>query len=216
MDLTGIELSSISLLFSIIVVSFLGLFTYILNGLFLNKALMSGTNLLVGALLPAIALTITASIATNFALSLGMIGALSIVRYRTPVRSSYELTLLFLLITMGVVGGVNLSTSVLLCIFCALISGGIYSYFKYIGKDITGQVDGAHYKLTRISATFLGKYSHLKLNEMDGDIGSVNQYKSKGGLEFTKVDYVIKDPENAIKTYEKICQHKDIQDVSLI
>jgi len=50
------------------------------------------------SLLPPITMVITTLIAGNIALSLGMIGALSIIRFRTPVRSSYELVIYFLLL----------------------------------------------------------------------------------------------------------------------
>ena len=45
---------------------------------------------------------ITIAISDNWALSLGMIGALSIVRFRNPVRSSFELTLFFIYIVIGI------------------------------------------------------------------------------------------------------------------
>ena len=51
-------------------------------------------------LLPNIAYVVTTVIANNIALSLGMIGALSIVRFRHPVRSHFELTMFFALITL--------------------------------------------------------------------------------------------------------------------
>ena len=49
-------------------------------------------------LLPVITLTITTVISGNIALSLGMIGALSIVRFRNPVKNPFELVLYFALI----------------------------------------------------------------------------------------------------------------------
>ncbi|MBS7350323.1 MAG: DUF4956 domain-containing protein [Comamonas sp.] len=58
-------------------------------------------------LLPLITYTITSVIAGNIALSLGMVGALSIVRFRNPVKSPYELALYFLLITLGVAASVS-------------------------------------------------------------------------------------------------------------
>ena len=54
---------------------------------------------------------------SNLALSLGMIGALSIVRYRTPIKSVYELALLFFLITLGVAGGVSIKYAIFFTIF---------------------------------------------------------------------------------------------------
>ena len=58
-------------------------------------------------LLPPVAFVITNVISNNLALSLGMIGALSIVRFRNPVRNPLELVIYFSLITVGISFGVN-------------------------------------------------------------------------------------------------------------
>ena len=54
------------------------------------------------ALLPVVTMVITVLIAGNIALSLGMIGALSIVRFRNPVKNPFELVIFFALITIGI------------------------------------------------------------------------------------------------------------------
>lgn len=54
-------------------------------------------------LLPIITSVLTDVIAGDLALSLGMVGALFIVRFRNPVRSPFELTVYFLLITVGII-----------------------------------------------------------------------------------------------------------------
>ena len=51
--------------------------------------------------LPFITYVITKTISGNIALSLGMIGAMSIVRCRNPVKSPLELIMFFALITLG-------------------------------------------------------------------------------------------------------------------
>ncbi len=53
-------------------------------------------------LLPVVTYVITRVISGNIALSLGMVGALSIVRFRNPVRSPLELTVYFNSIAMGI------------------------------------------------------------------------------------------------------------------
>tara|TARA_X000000368_G_C23029644_1_gene711887 strand:- start:1242 stop:1859 length:618 start_codon:yes stop_codon:yes gene_type:complete len=53
-------------------------------------------------ILPVITYVITKTISGNIALSLGMIGALSIVRFRHPVKSALELIMYFDLITIGI------------------------------------------------------------------------------------------------------------------
>ena len=51
-------------------------------------------------LLPILTYVITSVISGNIALSLGMVGALSIVRFRNPVRSPLELSVYFGAITI--------------------------------------------------------------------------------------------------------------------
>jgi len=67
-------------------------------------------------LLPLITLIITTVISGNIALSLGMIGALSIVRFRTPVKNPFELVIFFALITIGISMAVNPQYGILLAI----------------------------------------------------------------------------------------------------
>ena len=60
-----------------------------------------------------ITLVITKVISGNIALSLGMIGALSIVRFRNPVKS-FELVMFFALITLGISMAINWKWGILL------------------------------------------------------------------------------------------------------
>jgi hypothetical protein len=59
-------------------------------------------------ILPIVTYSITSVISGNIALSLGMIGALSIVRFRNPVRSSFELAIFFFMISLGICAAVDL------------------------------------------------------------------------------------------------------------
>ena len=79
-------------------------------------------------LLPPVALVITYVISNNFALSLGMIGALSIVRFRSPVKNPLELVVYFALITLGIAYGVDIKWGLLLIglITCTLLFGKIF------------------------------------------------------------------------------------------
>lgn len=65
-------------------------------------------------LLPPIAFVITSVISNNLALSLGMIGALSIIRFRNPVKNPLELVIFFGLLTIGISFGVNPNWGILL------------------------------------------------------------------------------------------------------
>ena len=70
--------------------------------------------------LPIITYVITKTIAGNIALSLGMIGALSIVRFRHPVKSALELIMYFDLIAIGIATSVRTKWAIQL-ILCTVI-----------------------------------------------------------------------------------------------
>ena len=71
--------------------------------------------------LPIITYVITNTIANNIALSLGMIGALSIVRFRHPVKSALELVIYFALITIGIATSVKIKWAIQLIVAAVLI-----------------------------------------------------------------------------------------------
>jgi len=86
-------------------------------------------------LLPIITYSITSVISGNIALSLGLVGALSIVRFRNPVKSSLELTLYFLLIGLGITASADfrwtfvLISSVLIILSATYVCSKIMSRF---------------------------------------------------------------------------------------
>ena len=80
--------------------------------------------------LPIITYVITKTIAGNIALSLGMIGALSIVRFRHPVKSALELIMYFDLITIGIAASVRTKWAIQLVV-CTVI---IIFLVKFIQK----------------------------------------------------------------------------------
>ena len=89
-------------------------------------------------LLPIITYIITNTIKGNIALSLGMIGALSIVRFRHPVKSALELIIYFDLITIGIATSVRTKWSIQLTICTVLIiiaAKYINDYFKKKGSS---------------------------------------------------------------------------------
>ena len=86
-------------------------------------------------LLPLLTYVITNVISGNIALSLGMVGALSIVRFRHPVRSPLELSIYFAAITMGITASVSfnwlmlLASSIIFAIFVLIILHFFSIYF---------------------------------------------------------------------------------------
>mgnify|MGYP001815061159 CR=1 FL=1 len=87
--------------------------------------------------LPIITFVITKVISGNIALSLGMIGALSIVRFRNPVKSPFELSVYFAAITMGIAASVSLKW---LIFFVFAMGLALLSMFvaSFLSKHLTG------------------------------------------------------------------------------
>jgi len=75
--------------------------------------LVSYSNSLAFLLLPLIAYGVTTIISDNIALSLGLVGALSIVRFRTPVKNPFELIAYFYLLSIGIILSVSLTMSII-------------------------------------------------------------------------------------------------------
>ena len=89
-------------------------------------------------LLPRITYVITKTISGNIALSLGMIGALSIVRFRHPVKSALELIIYFDLITLGIATSVRTKWAIQLvvCTILLILFVKLISYlYKKMGKS---------------------------------------------------------------------------------
>ena len=85
-------------------------------------------------ILPLITFVITKTITGNIALSLGMIGALSIVRFRHPVKSALELIIYFDLITLGIAASVRTKWAVQLILFTIIIIVGVRLIQKILKK----------------------------------------------------------------------------------
>jgi hypothetical protein len=86
-------------------------------------------------LLPLLTYVITNVIAGDIALSLGMVGALSIVRFRHPVRSPFELSVYFGAITMGIAASVNLLWLLFLAASISLATI-VLVFFHYLSLNL--------------------------------------------------------------------------------
>lgn len=74
---------------------------------------------------------VTLAISTNIVISLGMVGALSIVRYRTAVKDPMDLLYLFWAITSGIAAGAGMYLLV-------VVAGAVIHYASdAVGDDIT-------------------------------------------------------------------------------
>ena len=128
------------------------------------------------SLLPPITMVITSLISGNIALSLGMIGALSIVRFRNPVKNPFELIIFFGLITVGIGMAVDYKYGVGLTViinFVIIIFKIFDNYFEKKGKKIFSYSfeEGNQLNIIQIKAKNKIKVieNHNKLNELSID-----------------------------------------------
>ena len=118
-------------------------------------------------LLPVITLVVTKVISGNLALSLGMIGALSIVRFRNPVKNPFELVMFFALITIGISMAVNwkwgilLTVVILIIIILAKLTEKVSRYFGYDIYSLSFE-EGLTLNLIEV-------HSHNKLEELESN-----------------------------------------------
>ena len=96
----------------------------------------SFSNVTTFCILPIIGMVITTVISGNIALSLGMVGALSIIRFRHPVKSPLELTIYFLLLTVGITISTSVGKAIVLTILCMTI---VYSYSFYKKRQFSSK-----------------------------------------------------------------------------
>ena len=95
-------------------------------------------------ILPIITFIITKTIYGNIALSLGMIGALSIVRFRHPVKSALELIIYFDLITIGIAASVKINYAIILIALTTLVIIGV----KYLQKFFKNKIHKNFYNVS--------------------------------------------------------------------
>ena len=159
-------------------------------------------------LLPLITFVITKVISGNIALSLGMVGALSIVRFRNPVRSPLELSVYFLAITMGVAASVSLkwlvfliTITVLALIFLSLVS--------FLSKVI--------WKKTFFNASF-SEGNNVNILEITSakkiDILSTNNFLKSESFNGDKIVYLL--VSNDIQNLKKILAESKALDSDII
>ena len=143
-------------------------------------------------LLPSIAMIITSVIKDDIALSLGMIGALSIVRFRNPVKSPFELVMFFALLTLGIVCSVSLKLAILFTLLIVVVIFGI-KFAEVLLKKIN--IDIYHYSFG------------------DGNLNYTLEINSKEKLESLlneqQVINFFHDEENKIFNYRLIFKSKD-------
>jgi len=78
--------------------------------------------------------TVTLAISTNIVISLGMVGALSIVRFRTAVKDPMDLLYLFWAITSGITAGAGMYLLVAVAAVVMIVMIVLFHHRKHNGR----------------------------------------------------------------------------------
>ena len=154
-----------------------GLIVTYIHSKFSYKWLRNNFNIYVGIILPVIGLVITTVIGSNIALSIGMIGALSIVRFRTPIRTPYELVHYFSLLTIGISAKVDLSITIVLIIILSILPYFI-KRFSLISENSLSESEG------KLLLNFQGLMKENELNKIVNEKNIKNYSVKKEGDSF--------------------------------
>ena len=160
--------------------------------------------------LPVITFVVTKVIAGNIALSLGMIGALSIVRFRNPVRNPFELSVYFALITTGIAYAVRINYGILLIGTIILIV--IFAYFL---EKLFSKWGMNIYSLSfdeGINSHYLEVVTSKKIAEFDSHPNLIQYLFSKINNQHN-YSLAFRTKEEVLKTKENIKDNEDIQSI---
>jgi len=144
-------------------------------------------------ILPTITFIITKTIYGNIALSLGMIGALSIVRFRHPVKSPLELIIYFDLITIGIASSVKNEYAILLSVITVVVLIAL----KLINNFSKNNQKESFYNISFNDGIDLNQIEIIS----KGKISSIEQNK--------KLKSIIKNSSNNEYIYRLVFENKD-------
>ncbi len=163
-------------------------------------------------LLPIITYVITKTISGNIALSLGMIGALSIVRFRHPVKSALELIIYFDLITLGIATSVRTKWAIQLvvCTILLILFVKFISYmYKKMGKSFYNISfnEGIEHNTLEVYAS-----DYIELLEKNKNLK--NMINDKENNEFI-YRLTFEKKENLLEFKEKIVNEKQVKKIEV-
>ena len=170
---------------------------------------MTAHHTLTYCLLPTVTMIITALISGNLALSLGMIGALSIVRFRNPVKSPLELVLFFALITIGIGCAVNFKLSILLTLMINIFIVTFFKVDNFFLKNKNKSIftlsfeEGLNYNsidiVSKEELKELNEHKNLRQFYIDNTLKNFNyKIESKSREEIENLNKILKKDPNII------------------
>lgn len=181
----------------------LGLFIYFIYSKFYGGVVYSRSFAITLVGMSVLTCMVTLAISTNVVISLGMVGSLSIIRYRTAVKSPLDLLYMFWAVTVGITVGAGLYflaiiVSVVMFVIVLVFAvkpktGCVYvAVIHYVGDTAEEEV---------MRALGRGKYS----------VKSKTMYKDR-----TELAVEIFCRSKQLASYEKLRDIEGVEDVTFV
>ena len=164
-------------------------------------------------ILPVITYVITKTISGNIALSLGMIGALSIVRFRHPVKSALELVMYFALITIGIATSVRTKWAVQLVLCTILVI-----VFVKIFQKISNKYGKSFYNLSFNEGNTTNSLEVISKKKIDSIEKSGYLANSISDIKSSEYIYRLSfENKNQLEEFKKkLDKDKNIQKINIV
>lgn len=146
---------------------------------------------------------VTLAISTNVVISLGMVGALSIVRFRTAVKDPLDLLYLFWSITTGITAGAGMYALGLVTAAVMIVMIYLFSHWQAKGRVYIAVI---HYMGTEAGDDIVRALGRIKY--------AVKSKTMRGENNEMAVEVFCKDPN--MEFADRIRAVKGVQDVTLI
>ena len=146
---------------------------------------------------------VTLAISTNVVISLGMVGALSIVRFRTAVKDPLDLLYLFWSITTGITAGAGMYALGLVTAAVMIVMIYLFSHWQAKGRVYIAVI---HYVGTEAGDDIVRALGRIKY--------AVKSKTMRGENTEMAVEVFCKDPN--MEFADRIRAVKGVQDVTLI
>ena len=164
-------------------------------------------------ILPVITYVITKTISGNIALSLGMIGALSIVRFRHPVKSALELIMYFDLITIGIATSVRTKWAIQLVV-CTIIVIFLVKFLQKLSNKFGRSFYNMSFSEGNISNS-LEVSSKEKIDFIENSEFLINSFSDPNAKNYTyRLSFNDKDSLQEFKN--KLNDNKSIEKINVV
>lgn len=146
---------------------------------------------------------VTLAISTNVVISLGMVGSLSIIRYRTAVKSPLDLMYMFWAVTVGITTGAKMY---ILALICSLVMLVVVLIFHFKSSTGTVYVAVIHYTGAEAEDKVFQLFGRHKYH-----VKSKTMYKDR-----IELAVEISCSGKQLQSYEKLREIDGVADVTFV